>query len=224
MKIKLPFCLLSVFVLISCALPESRKEVSPDPERYIRLQALIHRIGAAGFYPDEGEKLYPFTYAFRKAEGGEIVRQGDGFVLVKGPLWCLVRRWRDPATGNPGQRMLIVDRSQRKFEAEVRQWPEGDLRQRWNHWTCIRSTDPHDDTLDLYDCEYFYPEGTERAIYNAESYIFYEAFSWNEDGLLESITRFSNSFVRYSYEGLKVKRIEFGSHKTISTFAEFTYD
>ncbi len=223
MKSRLSSYLLVPVILIGCALPKSPSEVLSDPERVLRLQALIRRIGSSGFHPEEGEERYSFTYTFRKADGGEIVRQGDGFVLVKGPLWCLVRRWRDRATGNPGQRMLIVDRSQRRFEAEVRQWPEGNLRQRWNHWTCIRSTDPQDDTLELYDCEYFYPEGTERAIYSAESYIFYEAFSWNEDGLLESITRFSNSFVRYSYEGLKVKRIEFGSHKTISTFAEFTY-
>jgi hypothetical protein len=51
----------------------------------------------------------------------------------------------------------------------------------------------------------------------------YQAFSWNEDGLLERITRFTNSFVRYTYDGFRVIRIEFGSQETVSTFAEFTY-
>jgi hypothetical protein len=224
MKVRLPFCLLFLMLLVSCALPRSRSEVSPEKERYLRLQALIGRIGSSGFAPDEGERVYSFTYALRMAEGGEVVRQGDGFVLVKDPLWCLVRRWRDPTNGNPGQRILIVDRNQRKFEAEVRQWPEGSLQQRWNQWSCIRFSHPLVDRLDLYDCEYFYTEGTERVIQNAENWVFYEAFSWNENGLLERIARFSNSFVHYSYEGLKVNRIEFGRERTISAFVELTYD
>ena len=223
MKIKLPICLLFLVFLTGCALPESQSEISPEQKRILQLHALIKRIGSPQFRPEDGERVHSFTYEFRRAAGGEIIRHGDGFVLYKDPLWCLVRRWRDPTTGNPGQRMLIVDRNQRKFEAEVRQWPEGNLRQRWNNWTCIRATDPNDGSLDLYHCKYLYPEGTESTIYNAENYVFYEAFSWNDNGLLESITRFSYSFVRYSYDGLKVKRIEFGNRQTVSTFAEFTY-
>ena len=211
MKVRLLLCILFLFFLTTCATLESPSEISPDQKRYLRLQTLINRIGAPGFHPEKGERLYPFTYTFRKAEGGEIVRQGEGFVLVNDPLWCLVRRWRDSITGNPGQRMLIIDRNGKKFEAEFRQWPEGHLRQRWNHWTCMRFTDPND-------------EGPERVIHQGENYVLYEAFSWYENGLLARITRFSNSFVRYSYEGLKVKRIEFGSNGTVTTFAEFTYD
>ena len=133
MKIRLPFCLFLFVMLIGCALPESRSEVSPEQDRVLRLQALIDRIGSAEFRPEDGERVHPFTYEFRRFEGGEIIRHGDGFVLYKDPLWCLVRRWRDSTTGNPGQRMLIVDRNKRKFEAEVRQWPDGSLKQEWNH-------------------------------------------------------------------------------------------
>ncbi len=224
MKIRLLLYLVFPLILFACASPKLRTAVPPDQERHLRLQALIHRIGSPDFHPEDGEVLHSFTYQFRKAQGGEIVRQGDGFVFIKDHLWCLVRRWRDPSTGNPGQRMLIVDRKRRTFEAEVRQWPKGNLRERWNHWTCMRFSNPNDESLDLYRCEYFYPEGTESVIHSAENWVFYEGFSWNDNGLLERITRFSNSFVRYSYEGLKVKRIEFGSNKTVSTFAEFVYD
>ena len=107
MKVRLLLCILFLFFLTTCATLESPSEISPDQKRYLRLQTLINRIGAPGFHPEKGERLYPFTYTFRKAEGGEIVRQGEGFVLVNDPLWCLVRRWRDSITGNPGQRMLI---------------------------------------------------------------------------------------------------------------------
>jgi hypothetical protein len=60
-------------------------------------------------------------------------------------------------------------------------------------------------------------------INDSKTWPLYEAFSWNENGMLVRITRFTNSFVLYSYEGLKVKLIEFGSNEAIKTFADFTY-
>ncbi|UCG14560.1 MAG: hypothetical protein JSU72_08985 [Deltaproteobacteria bacterium] len=167
--------------------------------------------------------MYPFSYVFRKAESGEIIREGEGYILIHGAWWCLVRRWQDNIVGTPGQRMLIVDRKERRFEAEMRKWPEGSPGQRWNHWTCIRSPDPHEADLDLYLCEYYYPEGTDRVIHDSGDWVFYEDFSWNDNGLLESITRYKHSYVRYTYEGLKLKRIEFGRSDTIHTVAELTY-
>jgi hypothetical protein len=158
-----------------------------------------------------------------KSDGGEVIRQGEGFVLIHGSQWCLVRRWLDEKAATPGQRMLIVDRGNRTFEAEMRQWPEGNPRQRWNHWTCIRFSDRHNDSHDLYHCEYYYPEGTEWALHASEKWSFYEVFSWYENGLLAEITRFSNSFVRYQYDGVKVKKIEYGAGKTVSTVVEFRY-
>jgi len=208
----------------SCSSPKPGERSPPDRIRYLRLHELIRRIGSAEFTPVHDEKRYPFTYVFRKARGGEIVRQGEGFVLIHGSLWCLVQRWRDAKTGNPGQRMLIFDRNLRKFEAEVRQWPEGNPRQVANHWTCIRMPNPEKEGSDLFNCEYYYPEGTEQLIHNAETWPLYEAFYWNKNGLLERITRFTSSFAAYHYDNLKLKRIEFGTGKRINTFADFTHE
>jgi hypothetical protein len=188
------------------------------------LQAFIHRVGSPRFKPVEGESMYPFTYALRRAEGGKIVRHGEGYVLVNEPLWCLIQRWRDPNTGNPGQRMFIVDREEKKFEAEVRQWPEGSKRQRWNHWICIRFPDSNDESLDIFRCEYYFPEGKEIISQKAGSSLFYKEFFWNGNGLLSRINRLADSSARYHYDGLKLKRIEFREGETVRTFAEFTYE
>jgi len=221
---RLTFVLLIFLCVSSCAPPpQSRTVLSPDRVRYHRLQALIERIGSREFLPAQEEIIYPFTYVFRKAKDAEIIRQGEGFVLLHGTLYCLVQRWRDKTTGNPGQRMLIFDRSKRSFEAEVRQWPEGNQRQRWNNWTCISFPDPGKNTPDLFQCEYYYPEGTERVTHTAETWPFYQAFSWDENGMLEKIWRFGDSFVLYRYNGFKIVRVEFGRGEIISTFADFTY-
>jgi hypothetical protein len=198
------------------------KEV-PDANRYLRLRKLIHRLGSEEFQPTEGEDMYPFTYVFRKAQGGEVIREGKGFVFTRGSQWCLVRRWLDKKTGDPGKRMLIVDRTNRKFEAEMRQWPQGNPRQRYNHWTCIRFPDPHDDRRDLYHWEYYYPEGTEIVVESSEESNLYSGFAWYDNGLLAEITRFSVSFVKYRYEGVRVKRIEYGARNKVSTVVEFAY-
>lgn len=211
-------------ILSNCSYPKLREEAPPDRARTLHLQALIHRLGSPEFQAVEGERVYRFTYVFRKAQGGEIIREGNGFVLMHGSLWCLVQRWLDITTGNPGQRMLIYDRRLRKFEAEVRQWPEGNQRQKWNHWTCIRFSNPKDEDGDLFQCEYYYPEGTEQVLHNSKTWPLYEFFSWDEKGLLEEITRFTNCFVRYRYEGVKLKRFEFGCGETTKTFADFTYE
>ncbi|MDH3558875.1 MAG: hypothetical protein OES18_23795 [Deltaproteobacteria bacterium] len=224
MKTRLSLYIFLLVTLSSCSYLKLGEKPSPDRIRYMRLQELIGRIGSAEFRPVQAERMYPFTYVFRKAGGGKIIRQGDGFVLIHGSLWCLVQRWRDAKTGNPGQRMLIFDRSLKKFEAEVRQWPEGNPKQRWNHWTCIRMSEPENESLDRFHCEYYYPEGTEQVIHSSKTWPLYQAFSWNENGMLVRITRFTNSFVAYRYEGLKLKLIEFGSNETINTFAVFTYE
>ncbi|MGD8436556.1 MAG: hypothetical protein PVH34_01965 [Syntrophobacterales bacterium] len=223
MKARLLFFFILLVTLNSCSITKPDEAPSPDRIRYLRLQELIGRIGSADFHLVQEERMYPFTYVFRKAEGGEIIRQGDGFVLIHGSLWCLVQRWRDASTGNPGQRMLIFDRSLKKFEAEVRQWPEGNPKQRWNHWTCIRFVDPNNKNLDLFHCEYYYPEGTKQVIHSSKGWPFYEALSWNKNGMLVKITRFTDSYVAYRYEGLKLKLIEFGGNEKVNTFAEFTY-
>jgi hypothetical protein len=120
--------------------------------------------------------------------------------------------------------MLIFDRSLRKFEAEARQWPKGNPRQVANHWTCIRISDPEKENRDLFNCEYYYPEGTEQVIHSAKTWPLYEGFSWHENGLLQRVTRFTNSFAAYHYENLRLKRIEFGIGEKINTFADFTYE
>ena len=224
MRARLSSYLLLFIILGSCAAPRIPEEALPDRDRYLRLQALIDRIGSLQFHPAEEERMYPFTFAFRKAEGGEIIRQGEGFVLLHKTLWCLVQHWQDNQTEKPGHRMLIIDRRDRKFEAEVRRWPEGDPKQRWNHWTCIRVSSPDvDDELGLYQCEYYYPKGIERVTRNSREWDFYGSFMWNEDGLLERMVRFSNSSVQYRYAGMKVERIEFHRGETMVTFTEFTY-
>ena len=224
MKARLSFCLILHSFLISCALSRSSTEVVPDQDRYFRLQAFIQRVGSPRFKPVEGERMYPFTFALRQAEGGKIVRHGEGYVLINEPLWCLIQRWRDPNTGNPGHRMFIVDRKEKKFEAEVRQWPKGNKRQRWNNWRCIRFPDSSDESLDIFRCEYYLPEGTEIISRKAGSSIFYEEFFWNGNGLVTRINRFTKSSAQYLYDGLKLKRIEYREGETIRTFTEFTYE
>jgi len=223
MKTRLSLYLFLLVAMSSCSYLKLGEQPSTDSIRYLRLQELIDRIGAADFRPVQEERMYPFTYVLRKAGGGEIIRQGDGFVLIHGSLWCLVQRWRDANTGNPGQRMLIFDRSKKEFEAEVRQWPEGNPKKRWNHWTCIRFVDPNHEHLDLFRCEYYYPEGVEYMIHDSQTWPLYEKFLWNQEGLLKRINRFKESSVEYSYEGLKLVRIEFRKAETTATFAEFIY-
>jgi hypothetical protein len=215
--------LLLVVFLNGCAVWQARVKEGDERIRGQTLQDFIRRLGSPDFHPVGGEQMYPFTFVFQKAEGGEMVRQGEGFVLAKGSLWCLVQHWQDSHTDSPGQRMFIVDRSTRKLEAEVRHWPEGNPRQRWNNWICIRDSAVQGDDSDLYHCEYYYPEGTERFIRKPQEWGFYQDFFWNEDGLLEKTTRFSNSSSRYRYEGVKLKRIDYGIKGTVRTFVEFTY-
>jgi hypothetical protein len=164
MKARLSLFLLLLVTLSSCSITKPDEEPSPDSIRYFRLQELIGRIGSANFQPFQEESMYPFTFVFRKAGAGEIIRQGDGFVLIHGPLWCLVQRWK-----------------------------------------------------------YYYPEGTEQMIHDSKTWPLYEALSWNENGMLVRISRFTNSSVLYSYEGLKLKLIEFSRNKAITAFADFTY-
>ena len=223
MKTRLSLYIFLLVILGSCPYSRLGEQPSPDRSRYLHLQELIDRIGSAEFQPLQQERMYPFTYIFRKAGRGEIIRQGDGFVLIHGSLWCLVQRWQDADTGNPGQRMLIFDRSLKKFEAEVRQWPEGNPRQRWNHWTCIRVADPNHVKLDLFHCEYYYPEGVEHLIHDSETWPLYQKFFWNDEGLLKRIARFNESSAEYSYEGLKLERIDYRKAEITITFAEFTY-
>jgi hypothetical protein len=223
MKQRMSSLILLLLFCTSCAPVRTPTEQPPEESRYHRLQALIDRIESPNFYPVEGERTYPFTFVFRKAKQREVVRQGQGFVLITGSLWCLVQHWQDLNTGNPGHRMLIVDRSQRRFEAEVRSWPEGHSKQRYNQWTCIRFSDPAKNDSPLYSCEYFYPEGIERVIHDPQKWLFYSGFSWNDDGLLERMTRFSNSSARYLYDGLKLKRIEFIANGSVVTTTEFSY-
>jgi hypothetical protein len=61
-------------------------------------------------------------------------------------------------------------------------------------------------------------------IHDSKTWPLYEAFSWNENGMLARITGFTNSFVVFKYEGLQLKRIEFGSNETLNTFVDFTYE
>jgi hypothetical protein len=220
----------SVFVgfgllfLCNCALPGIRGESPADRARHVSIKALIRRLASGSFSPAEGEQIYPFIYSFQKAVNGEVICKGEGFILLSGSLWCLVQRWQDSRSGNPGQRMLIVDRRRQKLEAEVRQWPAGSPEQQWNNWICVRLPDPADKAKDLYHCEYYYPEGTETVIQSPENWGFYGAFFWNEDGLLEKMTRFEHSYVYFHYEGFKLKRLEFESSGTITTFVDFLYD
>ncbi|MGD8372415.1 MAG: hypothetical protein PVI19_12770, partial [Syntrophobacterales bacterium] len=95
MRPRLSIYLLLLVLFNSCAAPKIPEEVLPDRDRYLRLQALIDRIGSLQFHPAEEERMYPFTFAFRKVEGGKIIRQGEGFVLLHKTLWCLVQHWQD---------------------------------------------------------------------------------------------------------------------------------
>ncbi|HYR01816.1 MAG TPA: hypothetical protein VES58_00625, partial [Syntrophobacteria bacterium] len=154
MKIRDIFIAGALVVALGCAHLGGRWELPPEPPRPLLVRSLIDRLGSSDFSPVPGETLYHFTYTFQKANGEEIVSKGRGFVLVHGALWCLVQHWNDRITGNPGERMLVVDRTGRTLEAEVRRWPEGS-RERWgNHWICIRSAG---EAGDLYLCDYFFP-------------------------------------------------------------------
>lgn len=220
MKIRDRFITFAMVAALGCAQLGGPSERPPEPERFFLLRALIERLSSPEFSPAAGEILYPFTYTFQKVNGEEIVRNGKGFVLLHGPLWCLVQHWEDRITGNPGERMLLVDRTGRNLEAEVRRWPEGS-RERWgNHWTCIRSAD---EGGDLYLCDYYFPEGTEQVVQSSGSGQFYGSPRWNGDGLLEELARFANSSMAFTYEGIKVKRIEFLNGGTMVTFMDFAY-
>jgi len=211
------FALVAVF---GCTQLGGRRELPPEPPRSLLVQSLIARLSSPNFSPNPGETLYPFTYTFQKANGEEIVKKGRGFVLVQGARWCLVQHWDDRITGNRGERMLVVNRTGRTLDAEVRRWPEGSS-ERWaNHWTCIRSAD---EAGDLYLCDYFFPEGTERVLQSSGRGGFYGPPRWNGDGLLQELTRFADSSMAFTYEGMKVRRIEFLKGKTMVTFMDFTY-
>lgn len=220
MKLKALVVACATVIAFSCAHPGIELDSSREPGHSLLLGALIQRLGLPDFSPGEGEVMYPFTYAFCKASGEEIVRNGSGFVLLRGSLWCLVQRWDDRVTGNRGKRMLIVDRTARKLEAEVREWPEGS-RERWgNHWTCLRLVDQGED---LYLCEYHFPEGTEQVLQSPGSRGFFGPARWNGDGLLEELARFADASMVLSYEGPRVKRIEFRKGTTMVTFMDFLY-
>ena len=53
---------------------------------------------------------------------------------------------------------------------------------------------------------------------------FYGPSRWNGDGLLQELTRFADSSMAFTYEGMKVRRIEFLKGKTMITFMDFTYE
>ena len=221
MRIRDLFIVGAVVAVLGCApLGGQREQAAPEPPRSLSLRTLIERLSSPEFSPTPEEILYRFTYTFQKANGEEIVRNGRGFVLVHGSLWCLVQHWDDRVTGNPGERMLVLDRTGRTLEAEVRRWPEGS-RERWgNHWTCIRSADGAED---LYLCDYYFPEGAEQVIQSSGSGQFYGPSRWNGDGLLEELARFANSSMAFTYEGIKVKRIEFLNGGSMVTFMDFAY-
>ena len=214
------FIAFAIAAALSCAPLEGQRELPPKPSRAPLVHRLVDRLGSPDFAPIPGETLYPFTYTFQKANGEEIVGNGRGFVLVQGALWSLVQYWDDRITGNPGARLLIVDRTRRTLEAEVRRWPEGSREQWANRWTCIRSADPSED---LYICDYFFPEGREQVIQYAKRGGFYGPSRWNDEGLLQELARFADASMVFTYEGMKVKRIEFLSRGAIVTFMEFAY-
>ncbi len=221
MKLKALTACCAIAIAFGCAHPGIEREPTREPAHAVLLGALVQRLGSSDFSPGEGEVMYAFTYAFCKANGEEIVTNGRGFVLLRGPFWCLVQRWDDRVTGNRGQRMLIVDRIARKLEAEVREWPEGS-RERWgNHWTCLRLADQGED---LYLCEYHFPEGTEQVLQSPGSGGFFGPARWNGDGLLEELPRFVDASMVFSYQGPRVTRIEFRKGATMVTFMDFFYD
>ena len=221
MKLKALVVACTTVITFGCAHPGIERKPTREPAHSLLLGALVQRLGAPDFSPGEGEVMYPFTYGFCKASGEEIVKNGSGFVLLRGPFWCLVQRWDDRVTGNPGQRMLIVDRTARKLEAEVREWPEGS-RERWgNHWTCLRLADQEED---LYLCEYHFPDGTEQVLQSPGSRGFFGPARWNGDGLLEELSRFADASMVFSYQGPRVKRIEFRKGATMVTFMDFSYE
>jgi hypothetical protein len=221
MKLKALVVVCATVIAFGCAPPGIERDSSREPGHSLLLGALIQRLGSPDFSPGEGEVMYPFTYAFCKASGEEIVTNGSGFVLLRGPLWCLVQRWDDRVSGNPGRRMLIVDRTARKLEAEVREWPEGS-RERWgNHWTCLRLADQGED---LYLCEYHFPEGAEQVLQSPGTRGFFVPARWNGDGLPEELPRFADASMVLSYEGPRVKHIEFRTGTTMITFMDFLYE
>jgi hypothetical protein len=220
MKIRDLFITFAVVAALGCAQVGARRELPPEPPRSVLVRSLIERLSSPEFSPLPGETLYPFTYTFQKANGEEIVKKGRGLVLVQGALWCLVQHWEDRISGNPGERMLVVDRIGRTLEAEVRRWPEGSGERWGNHWTCIRSAD---EAGDLYLCDYFFPEGTERVLQPSGGRGFYGPSRWNEDGLLQELARFADSSMAFTYEGMKVRRIEFLKGRTMVTFMDFAY-
>jgi hypothetical protein len=222
MKVRDLFITFAMVAALGCVPMEGQRELAtPEPSRPPVVRSLVDRLSSADFSPIPGETLYPFTYTFQKANGEEIVGNGRGFVLVHGALWCLVQYWDDRITRNPGERMLVVDRTRRTLEAEVRRWPEGSQEQWGNRWTCIRSAD---ESEDLYLCDYFFPEGTEQVIQSSGRGEFYGPSRWNEDGLLQELARFADSSIAFTYEGMKVKRIEFVSRGAIVTFMDFAYE
>jgi hypothetical protein len=221
MKLKALVVACATLIAFGCAHPTIERESSREPAHSLLLGALIQRLGSPDFSPEEGEVLYPFTFAFCKTNGEEIVRNGGGFVLLRGSLWCLVQCWDDRLTGNPGQRILIVDRTAKKVEAEVRDWPEGS-RERWgNHWACLRLAGQGED---LYLCDYHFPEGTEQVLQSPGSRGLFDGVRWNKDGLLGEISRFAGASMAFSYEGPRVKRIEFRKGATVLTFMDFSYE
>jgi hypothetical protein len=220
MKIRDVCIAFTMVAALGCAPLAEQREPPPETPRSLLLRTLIERLSSPEFSPMPEEILYPFTYSFQKASGEEVVAKGRGFVLIHGALWCLVQHWEDRVTGNPGHRMLVVDRTGRTLQAEVRRWPEGS-RERWgNHWTCIRAAD---EAEDLYLCDYYFPEGTAQVIQSSGRGRFYGPSRWNGDGLLEELARFADASMAFTYEGVKVKRIEFLTRGTMVTFMDFAY-
>jgi len=220
MKIRELVLALTMVATLGCAQVAVQRGMPPEPERSSLLRALIARLNSPEFSPLEGEILYPFTYTFQKANGEQIVRNGRGFILLHGPLWCLVQHWEDRVTGNPGERMLLVDRVGRHLEAEARLRAAGSREQGLNRWACIRSADEAEPN---YVCDYYFPEGTKQVIQPSGWGQFYGACRWNGDGLLEELTRFTEASMVFTYEGMKVTRIEFLRGGTAVTFVDFSY-
>jgi hypothetical protein len=53
---------------------------------------------------------------------------------------------------------------------------------------------------------------------------FYGPSRWNGNGLLQELARFANSSMTFTYEGTKVKRVEFLTGGTMVTFMDFAYE
>ncbi|MBW1981333.1 MAG: hypothetical protein JRJ12_08915 [Deltaproteobacteria bacterium] len=220
---RLTVIFLSLFLLPGCAAAKSKEENEFQNLRVDQVRSLVKRLTSPQFVPIAGETLYPFSFSFHKVNNNSNIREGKGFILVQGSLWCLVRKWLDKETLALGMRVFIVDRDKKEFVAEFRQWPKGNKRAKWNNWLCIRLDQSESSASDAYYLEWYFPEGTEQRIIPADKWSLYGQFTWLANGLLEKMTSFTNSYVRYYYNGLKITRIEFGKEGLTHTMTSFKY-